>query len=156
MQCAYGIFFFPDAVAGTSALIRLLRPDGRLAVSVWERSATEPVITLLYKSVRPERPELTHPWSHYEGQPYTTADGMTDWLAGLGLERIHTRQVDLFIPLDDQLAWSLILGGGMRAMLLGLTPQQVDGVRTRFLQKLADDDVRTLNATSIIGVGHRP
>ncbi|GAB3415991.1 class I SAM-dependent methyltransferase [Flindersiella endophytica] len=155
VQCAYGIFFFPDIPAGTSALVRLLRPGGRLAVLVWERDAIDRVTTLLYQAVRPERPELGNPWQ-YDAEPYNTPERMESWLAGLGLERVHTRRVGHLVPLDDRLAWTLVLGGGMRGMLLGLAPDQVERIRDRFLRSLADNDIRTLDATSVIGVGHRP
>ena len=154
VQCAYGIFFFPDIPAGTSALIRLLRPGGRLAVLVWERNAIDRVTTLLYEAVRPERPELGNPWQ-YEAQPYNTTERMASWLTGLGLEQVRTRRVEHSVPLDDQLAWTLVLGGGMRGMLLGLTPEQVERIRARFLRSLADNGIHTLDATSIAGVGHR-
>jgi ubiquinone/menaquinone biosynthesis C-methylase UbiE len=41
--CVFGIFFLPDIAAGISALWRLVRPGGRLAVTIWGPRLFEPM-----------------------------------------------------------------------------------------------------------------
>jgi ubiquinone/menaquinone biosynthesis C-methylase UbiE len=37
VACVFGIFFVPDMVAFTKELWRMVRPNGRLAITTWER-----------------------------------------------------------------------------------------------------------------------
>ncbi|WP_084678847.1 class I SAM-dependent methyltransferase [Methylocystis sp. ATCC 49242] len=37
VACIFGIFFVPDMVAFTKELWRMVRPNGRLAITTWER-----------------------------------------------------------------------------------------------------------------------
>lgn len=41
VQCALGVFFFPDMTMGTEHLISLARTHGRVALTIWQEGAIE-------------------------------------------------------------------------------------------------------------------
>ena len=59
VQCVLGIFFFPDMASGTEHLAALLRPGGRVALTIWRHGSLAEVGKRLAASaarVRGEQP----------------------------------------------------------------------------------------------------
>ncbi|WHT16832.1 methyltransferase domain-containing protein [Crossiella sp. CA-258035] len=156
VQCAYGVFFLPEMDAAVSKLITLVRPGGKFVVTTWADAATEGFGSELVDAVRVYKPELPiNSPVNLAAQRINTEEKLAGWLAGLGLSEVAVRKVDLRIPIDEQLAWSFVLGTGMRARLAGLTERQVEAVRADFLHRLAAAGINDLGADSLIGVGTR-
>lgn len=156
VQCVYGVFFFPDMDAGAAHLVSLLRPGGRLAITTWEKGAIVPVPDLLVQAIRetgagspPEEATVL------PGQRINTRDSFASWLTGLGLRAVDVVEVPRQVPLDERNAWSLIMGGGLRALVMGLDEATAGRVRGRFLELLSEREVRSFNATTLVGVGAR-
>ena len=64
--CVFGIFFLPDMAAGVRELWRLVRPGGRLAVTIWGPRLFEPGTGVFWDAVEAERPDLVRgyqPWT---------------------------------------------------------------------------------------------
>ncbi|GAA2887633.1 class I SAM-dependent methyltransferase [Streptosporangium fragile] len=157
VQCVHGVFFLPDMDAAVSRLIGLLRPGGRLVVTTWARGAMEDFGRAFSTAVEKVRGT--------PGQAPNNRDSVTridseeslgGWMTGLGLERVTVTRSPLSLPLDDSLAWTLILGSGFRGLLNGLDDTAVERVRTILSGLLRERGLRTLDATSLIGVGVRP
>lgn len=153
VQCALGVFFFPDMGRDTAKLAALLRPGGRLAVTVWEKGALGGWGQAFKRAVETER---AWPGSSQSDQlaRIDTADALAAWLEGLGLSSPHVVRRDLAVPLTPATAWDLAVGSGTRALLHGLAPDAVDRVRARFTTALeaaavTDLDVRILTATAV-------
>ncbi|HLI57963.1 MAG TPA: class I SAM-dependent methyltransferase, partial [Actinomycetota bacterium] len=53
--CVFGIFFLPDMVAGLRDLWQLVRPGGRLALTVWGPGLFEPAASEFWRAVRAEQ-----------------------------------------------------------------------------------------------------
>lgn len=152
VQCALGVFFFPDMDRDAATLTRLLRPGGRLTVTVWEKGALGGWGQALKAAVESEREWPDSPQSGQLAR-IDTADGLAGWLEGLGLTGARVVQRRLDVPLSPETAWELAIGSGTRALLDGLSPDAVERVRVEFTTRLdaasvADLDVRILTGTA--------
>lgn len=157
VQCGYGVFFFPDMDAGARHLAGLLRPGGRLAVSRWLTGGMTRLVPIGRAAALPERPDLAHADGRSDpSSRIDTADKLHQWLTTLGLERITVQQVRFAQPLHDDDAWSFYLSAAMRTFVDRLPPDALARVRTRFLDRLHTAGIDTLDASSLIAIGHRP
>ncbi|WP_448006285.1 class I SAM-dependent methyltransferase [Agromyces bauzanensis] len=158
VQCVLGILFFPDVEADTRRLIERARPGGRVAITVWARGALEPLPELLVQALPEDAAsdldleELTTPTV----EPAETPGALAHWLAGLGLVDVRAEQVQRHLDLTPEIAWRLVRGTGLRAIVSGLDDAQVEGVRERLLTALAEGGVQAADISTLIAVGHRP
>jgi ubiquinone/menaquinone biosynthesis C-methylase UbiE len=156
VQCVYGIFFLPKMDEAAARLVSLLRPGGRFAVATWERGAIHPVPEIIVQAIKDagvgSPPEEA---TRMPGQQISTRESFVSWLSALGLHDVEVSELANSYPLTADNAWALIMGGGMRALLMSQDADTVERVRVRFLDLLAERDVHTFNATTLIGVGAR-
>lgn len=153
VQCALGVFFFPDMDRDTAKLAAQLRPGGRLVVTVWEKGALGGWGQALKGAVETER---AWPGSSQSDQlaRIDAADALAAWLEGLGLRDPRVVRRDLAVPLTAATAWDLAVGSGTRALLTGLAPDAVERLRAHFTSALeetsvTDLDVRILTGTAV-------
>lgn len=150
VQFGYGAYFMPDLDAAGRQLTGLLRPGGRLAVMVWDRSAMR-VVRLCVDAIRPAKPDV----GPSDGRAVLdTPDRLRGWLRRLGLGATSVHRVRHTVRMDEDLAWTFVLGTGLRGYLHGLSDPQLEAVRSRYLEALEANDAWELNATSLVGVGH--
>jgi ubiquinone/menaquinone biosynthesis C-methylase UbiE len=154
VQCVYGVFFLPDMDAGSAYLVSRLRPGGRFVVTTCERSAIAPVPQLLVDAIRDvgagEPPVAA---TRSVGARINNPADFTGWLAGLGLRDITVTQMSRLVPMDADIAWTIVQGAAMRGMLMGLSADMIERVRRRFGELFTERGVDTFNATSLIGIG---
>jgi ubiquinone/menaquinone biosynthesis C-methylase UbiE len=152
VQCALGVFFFPDMDRGTESLIRLLRPGGRFTVTVWEKGALGDWRQALKAAVETE---ASWPDSAQASQldRIDTVDTLTAWLAELGLTSPRVERRAPRVPVTPETAWDLAVGSRMRALFDGLTPAAVERVRARFTDGLDAASVTDLDVRFLIGTG---
>ena len=156
VQCVLGIQFFPDIEADTRRLIERARPGGRVAVTVWARGAIEPLPEVLVGALpdggSPDLDESTMPTIEFADTP----GNLAHWLTELGLVEVRAESVQRHLDLTPELAWKLMLGTGMRAVVSDLDDAELTGVRERYVAALAERDIRTVDVTTLIAVGRRP
>ncbi|KOU63441.1 methyltransferase type 11 [Streptomyces sp. MMG1533] len=153
VQCALGVFFLPDMDRSTAALVRLLRPGGRLAVTVWEKGALTDWWQALRGAVETERAWPDSPTTARLAR-IETADTLAAWLEGLGLTAARVEPRRLAVALTPDTAWGLVVGSGTRALLHGLDPAAVERLRREFTARLTaasvtELDVRILTGTAV-------
>ncbi|PRX97755.1 class I SAM-dependent methyltransferase [Allonocardiopsis opalescens] len=161
VQCCYGVFLLPDMDAGTAHLAGLVRPGGRLAVAVWRRGALLDFGRALYEVAgrhRP-RPDGAEPGpAPAAAAPIgriDTPELLASWLGSFGLAEVTVRTVERAVPLDGELAWSVVLGSGFRGALAGLGEAAAEAVRAEFLALLAERGIRSLDLSTLVGAGIR-
>ena len=152
---AYSVFFLPDMDAGAAHLMSNLRSGGRLALSTWAEGALIPFTDLLVRECRKEQPELAGRLSgaRDNSERINTAEKLTGWLEGLGFEEIKVLSTPGQVQLTPALAWSLVMGSGLR-FLLPADPQAADRVKSAFLAQLGEE--HSLNADTLIASARRP
>lgn len=152
VQCVFGIFFLPDMDASGDRLVSLLRPGGRFVVTTWARGAITPVPETLDEAIVAEggQPAPRRRGASWRiDQPETLAE----WLGGRGLRDVRVVTKQHRMPLNQETAWAIVMGSGMRTRLNGLAESVLLKVRRRFLDLLARRKVEHMNAVSLIGVG---
>jgi hypothetical protein len=70
--------------------------------------------------------------------------------------QVRAEAVQRHLDLTPELAWSLVVGTGLRFALGDLDDEAVAGVRERYLAELDERGVTTIDITTLIAVGHRP
>lgn len=167
VQCVLGIASFADVEAGTRRLIDRARPGGRVAIAVWARSALDPLPDLLAASLPGAASEDGDAEAEVAAEdgdapPAHTVEvadtpgSLAHWLTDLGLVDVRAEAVQRHVDLTPELAWLLVQGTGLRALVADLGDDELDEVRERYLEAIAERGVTAVDATTLIAVGRRP
>lgn len=153
--CGLGLMYMPDPEASLAAMVRCLRPGGRLVVSVWgERSACgwSGVFPIVDARVQSEVCPMFFRLGG--GNTLRTA------LAGAGLLQVHTERITTNIDYADATtACDAAFEGGPVALAYGRfdTPTR-EAVRNEYLdslQRWAREDGFALPGEFVLGMGGR-
>ncbi len=156
VQCALGIFFFPDMAAGTRRLIGMAT-GGRVAFTIWRGDAMAAAGKHLGLAVAEAKD--TDPPGEREPHLFDRVnqpDTYATWLTELGLSDVDVSVHELSLTMTEHLAWLVVLGSGYRAALGGQDPDTVARVQDGYLTRLRQAGIDTLDATTLIGVGTVP
>lgn len=157
VQCALGIFFFPDMTAGTERLISRARPGGRVVFTIWRGDAMQAAGRHLGRAVA----AVTDTPPPKQREPHlfdriNQADSYAAWLTERGLTDVDVAVHELTLTMTPDVAWLVITGSGFRGALAELGPDTVEAVRGHYLDSLRAEGVTGLDATTLIGVGTTP
>ncbi|MER7621158.1 methyltransferase domain-containing protein [Streptomyces sp. NPDC126503] len=154
--CTLGVSLFADASAGTERLLRLIRPGGRMTVTVWARDALDPLTEVTRRAFAPERPGAADaPPPGDRLRHLGTPQALRDWLAARSLSFVDVRPVPLVVPCDPDLLWPLadITSGGL---FRGLSTAAVERARRRFSETLLAGGRDVIDASVLVGTGTVP
>lgn len=155
----YGVLLLEEMDAGMDHIVRMLRPGGRIAISVWDEGALDAFEALLLDSIEASR-DGGESGSDRIGMPVVvgnrarlaSSDRLRDWLLARGLTDVAVEKLGLTVPLDPGYAWSFALGSGYRD-LLPESAEDLERVQHTFMERLGEDFA--LNADSLIAVGYQ-
>ncbi|MGN9908329.1 class I SAM-dependent methyltransferase [Phytohabitans sp. LJ34] len=153
--CVFGVFFLPDMVAGVRRLWRLVRPGGRLAVTVWGPRLFEPATGEFWAAVGAERPDLVggfHPWTRVT-EPAALADLFTRAGAAAPAVVAEAGTHPLADPGDW---WTVVLGTGYRATVARLDPEAVARVRAATVARVEARAIREVETNVVYAVAGKP
>jgi SAM-dependent methyltransferase len=181
VQCVLGIASFADVEAGTRRLIDRARPGGRVAIAVWARAALDPLPDLLAaalpgaasetggaeadadvddgagaEAIAEAEADADEAAPAHTVEVADTAGSLAHWLTELGLVDVRAEAVQRHVDLTPELAWLLVQGTGLRALVADLGDDELDEVRERYLGAIAERGVTAVDATTLIAVGRRP
>ena len=120
--CSFAIFFFPQLDRALSEMRRVLKPDGRIAVTTWAGARDEQwkwfeKLIETYLPSEPEPEPIIDPQS--TSKPiFNTPEGLEAILASAGFVDIKVvSESTEFIYTDEEEWWSTLWSHGMRADL---------------------------------------
>ena len=150
----FSIFFVPDMERQIAALWRMLRPNGRLVVTVWGQRSFEPAVGILLKEIRRIRPDIPatpRPWERL-----TLPQGLHRMMTDGGTTEPDIHQApDRQVLLDPSDWWTISIGSGFRGVIdqLGRDEQQV--LRTRVTRRLADAAIRQVETNALHAIARK-
>jgi SAM-dependent methyltransferase len=148
--CVLGLFFAEDMPALARDMRALVRPGGRLAVTVLGPGFLSPMIEVFRSHVRAERPDLDvrPPWTR------TDAPGALEALlraAGASAVEVHRerRTAALATPEDW---WRCVMGSGLRSDVERIGPDAAERVRRADLAHIRSRGVREVTVDVVCAV----
>lgn len=152
--CSYSMFFFSDMESGVEHLASMLRPGGRFVASTWVDGALEPFAQRILDAAITERPRLQGvvPLPNLNMDKIASAPALKSWLEGRGLVDVTVQEHPRILTVDDEMAWTLVMGSGWRT-LLPRDPEAIARVRKHFVRSVGPRV--EMNSDTLIGIGHR-
>jgi len=153
--CVFGIFFLPDMAAGMAELWRLIRPGGRLAVTVWGPRWIEPGSGFFWDAVGRERPDLVRAFAPWERITTPEALGELFEAGGTAPPELVAEAGTHPLPRPEDW-WTVVLGTGLRATVDKLGPEPAGRVRQANLAWAMSQNLAEIEASVVLGVATRP
>ena len=153
--CVFAVFFATDMERQIAELWRMLRPGGKLAVTVWGPHAFQPGAKLFSEAVTALRPDIVVPRRPWER--LTHADNFRRLLLDGGTTEPAIETVNDSQPLtqpDD--FWTIALGSGFRWEIDQLTIGEQESVRAEVARRLAAMGANTIETGAIYAVASKP
>ncbi len=146
--CVFGIFFVPDMVAAVRALLHVLRPGGKLAITTWGPRFFEPATTSFWNAVRDVRPDLHkgfNPWDRI-----CDPAALRALLHEAGAENAEVVAEAGTHPIDSPEAWwSAVLGSGYRGTWEQMDADDREHVRLANLEYVRTSGIRAVEANVV-------
>jgi len=153
--CGFAIFFLPDMESSLARLWRLVAPGGALAMTTWRDGFWRPLRTILHEELERLRPDLASPSSPWERvKDETGARALFERVGIPGVE-IETEERRQRVPTPAD-AWGLALGTGYRWNLEQMTPEEVEILRARVVERVRAEGVTGFDTTAIYAVARKP
>ena len=161
--CGFGLIHLPDATRGLAEMVRIVRPGGRIAVSVWEPPAPGNGFGLLYGSIRAHADlnvDLPHGPDFFQ---FSDDARMIELLRGVGLRDIELERAPQYWVFDaehalhDELLESTVRA---RGLILAQTPEVQARIRSAVIDGMgpfrAVHNVYRVPTPALIGAGVKP
>ena len=153
--CGFAVFFLPDMDASLARLWRLVAPGGVIALTTWRKDFWRPLRTILHEELKRLRPDLltgSSPWERVRDEAGVRALFERVGIPGVEVETEPRRQP---VPTPED-AWALALGTGYRWNLEQMTPEEVETLRSRVVERARAERVADFDTTAIYAVARRP
>jgi SAM-dependent methyltransferase len=153
----FGVFFVPDMEALTRELWSLVKPGGRLVVTVWARGLMEPAYSTFFEAVGVEQRDLVPPeprWMRVADPADLRAALVGGGVPDDALEIVGERGMHELRHPDE--FWTIVLGSGMRGSLDPLPPDARERVRHRVLEFIEAKGITQLPIDAYYGRATKP
>lgn len=158
--CGYGVIHVPNPVVAMSEMRRVVRPGGRIAISVWDSPKPSNGFGILFGALKAHG-DLDVPLPHGpDFFQFSDAKRMTEALEGTGLRDIGVELVDQNWKLDEPLGLiRAVLEGAVRAraLLLAQTGQAREAIERSVVERMsgyrAGDGTYAVPMPALVGAG---
>lgn len=161
---SYGVFFLPHMDTSVARLVRLVRPGGRIGVTVWREGALDGYANTYFEvlgryltETTPQEQDRAFESVMHASERLQTVELLSTWLESFGTTSVEVNELSNLLPATEEFAWDFVLGSRLRAPLAALGEATVDTVRAEFIDLLTDRGVHTIDAGTLVGtaVVHR-
>lgn len=152
--CVFGIFFIPEMEAAVRELWRLVKLNGKLAITTWGARFFEPANTAFWNAIQSVRPDLYksfNPWDRIS-EPHA----LSALFRGAGILTCEVVAEDGTHAVDrPEDWWSMILGSGYRGTVEQLNETDYELVRQKNLDFIRDANVREVEANVLYAIAEK-
>jgi ubiquinone/menaquinone biosynthesis C-methylase UbiE len=158
--CSFGIFFLPDMAAGLGEWVRVTKPRGRVAFTVFGRRAFQPMMELFRK--RLERYGVVSLSGNLPLAASRLADvgHCRDLLSNAGLQKIEVVTEQFGYHLKDETQWwDVLWNSGPRGWIEQLPSPEREVFKTEHLaeiRSLVAEDGLWLDVETHFAIGTKP
>ncbi|WP_307190357.1 class I SAM-dependent methyltransferase [Gordonia desulfuricans] len=156
LACAFGVFFLPEMDDAARGLLRLVRPGGKVGVSVWHADAMADFAAAYFATVGEIAGDTGHQGPRAPGSGprpidrINTEETLAAWLSDVGGHDVAVTTVRLRVACTPEFAWKLVLGSGYRGALTELDDETRRRIRDRFVERLAAEHITEVNCDTLI------
>lgn len=160
--CRHGLMFAVEPDRATAEIARVLRPGGRVALSVWGPRAENPWLGLVLDAVSAEvgapmpPPGVPGPFALEDSAELERS------LAGAGLSEVQVSRLEVPLRVASAEEWwerTLALAGPLARVLGSMPPEGADAIRSRAeeaAQAYASADGLDFPGIALVGSARRP
>lgn len=137
--CGFGLMLMSEPVRAAVEARRVLRPGGRLVLTVWGEEAANPWLAAAFRSLMEElgapEPEAGMPGPFALG----SRERLESVLSDAGFEHVELERVEMIEPHESPDSWWSAVetsAGPVVAMLAALPDQTRDAIRVRALERV--------------------
>lgn len=156
LSCSFGVFFLPEMDDATRRLLRLVRPGGKVGVTVWDADAMVDFAAAYFATVSEIVGDTGHQGPRTSGSGprpidrINTEEKLAAWLADVGGHGVEVGTLGLRVTCTPEFAWKLVLGSGYRGALTDLDDETRRTIRDRFVERLAAEHITEVNCDTLI------
>jgi ubiquinone/menaquinone biosynthesis C-methylase UbiE len=151
----FGIFFNPDMEGLLKTMYKMLKPGGKVVVTVWQEDSFEPLKSLwrdeVLKFIDDPFPK-ERPWERiYKIQ------GFEALFRDAGIKEFEIIKEDHKLPLNKPEDWAVMTrGSGYRGVLDQLEAEQQERFLNNVIAQIADQKIDIYNGGVLYGVAVKP
>ena len=150
----FALFFVSHMEGLISELWRMIRPGGRLVLTVWGPRALEPAASVFGDELRrivPDIAPLARPWERLTN---------VDNLRRLVIDAIRVEPEIVSVADSQRLSepsdwWTIVLGSGYRGEVERLRPTDRDILKERVLRRVLDERIGTVETNALHAIARR-
>jgi len=151
----FSVFFAEDVEAQIETLWTLVRPGGKMVVTVWGKAAFEPAASIFSEELRRVNPSVrtgVRPWERF-----TDPEAFRRALQNGGVEMPELTPVadrQLLAAPDDW--WTIAMGSGYRGEIEQLAQGERDALRFGVVSRLRAENVTAVQTSVIHALAVKP
>ncbi len=162
LACSYGVFFLPDPEQDFARLVSLVRPGGRVGVTVWREGSVRDYSAAFFDVVGRHWPSSAgnapDPAAAFDDHPIRrmeTKDLLGAWLTTAGTSEVRVVELSNHVPATQSFVWDFVLGSALRGALTSFDDETRTQIRAEFSALLTERGIDSIDLGTLVATGVR-